>query len=186
MVFPTKQRNWLLDITLKPSVNNKRAIKRVKAISELYLENGIGELGLEQLAKTSGVRLLVIDATGAVWKEYASSKKEHAPIILYAHNAHFTRVLAADQYDINFVKIGKQEVTWLPPNYNFDELNSQNIDGNSITSKEGQVALITENMIYKTRFHECDDDPNQFTNGSVGKAKFIEQCPAMYISFSDA
>ena len=165
--------------TLKPSVNNRRAIKRVKAISDLYLESGIGEVGLAELAKTSSVRLLVIDATGAVWREYTAATKTHTSIILYAHNAHFTRVLAADQYAINFVKIGKQEITWLPPNYNFDELNSQNIDGNSITSKEGQVALVTDDMIYKTRFAECEDYPNQFTNGSVGKAKFVEQCPAM-------
>jgi hypothetical protein len=165
--------------SLPDNRNNRTAIQRVQKIGELYLENGIGELGLAQLAKTSGVRLLVIDATGAVWKEYESAGKTHASMILYAHNRHFKRVLAAEQHLINFIKIGKQEVVWLPKNFNFDKLNAEHIEAQSICSKGGQAALITTDVIYKVEFTDCDVYPESFTDGGVGKAKFLEQCPMM-------
>ena len=41
------------------------------------------------------------------------------------------------------------------------------------------AALITTTIIYKTPFDEHEDYPEAFTDGGVGKAKFLEQNPQM-------
>lgn len=151
-------------------------IKRVKKLSDKYLKDGIDEEGLQLLATTARVELVCMDASRAIWKTF-KSKKEAVKIILYAHNKHFTHILASEVSKINNIKIHHQHIEWKPPNFDFTELNKLYYDGGIIESKGKQVALITEETIYKTIFHESDDYPDAFTDGGVAKAKFIKMCP---------
>lgn len=153
-------------------------IKRVKKLSDKYLKDGIDDEGLQLLATTARVELVCMDASRAVWKTFKSINKA-TKIILYAHNKHFTHVLASDVGSINIIKIKDQHVEWHPPNFDFTFLNKLHYNGCIIESKGRQVALITEEIIYKTTFHESDKYPNAYTDGGVAKAKFIEMCPQL-------
>jgi hypothetical protein len=171
--------------SLKPTDKTKRTIKRVNALNDKYFESGIDDEGLTQLAKTSQVNIVALDASKAVWAKYDADNNKRKTIILYAHNKHFKQVLSADTetaISFNpFNKVNKDNIEWLPYNYNWCEsdLNRRNIDSSRLVSKGRQVALITPTKIYKTQFYQSKEYPDCFTDGGVGKAKFIEQVPMM-------
>jgi hypothetical protein len=162
--------------SLKKNDYNDYTIKRVEKLNDLYLKDGIDDEGLQLLARTSKVELICLDATTNVWREFKS--KMNAPkIILYAHNNHLTRVSASDVGSINIIRVADQEVIWVPPNFNWIELNKENTTGNMMMGKNDQIALITEETIWKSTFEGYEDYPKAFSSGGVGKAKFIEMCP---------
>ena len=164
--------------TLNDTDVNRKRIKRCEKLNTLYFETGIDNEGLTTLAKAACVVLRVMDASKAVWETFGDVNAKRHELILYAHNNHFKHILAAEVKNINTNIFTKdQEVEWVKPDFNYAELNRQFLEAQQIESKGKQVAQITPTLIYKSEFNECEKFPNQFTDGGVGKAKFLEQNP---------
>lgn len=169
-------------LTLKQTITTKRTIKRVEALNEKYLAEGIDDEGMHQLVKTAHVNISAIDSSRAVWRHYTSSKTAKT-LIYYAHEKHFKHLLVADftnSIEFNMMnKINAENIEWLPHNHDYTKLNTQHIEAHRINSKGNQVALVTPEKIYKSKFHQFEQFPDAFTDGGVGKAKFLEQVPHM-------
>jgi hypothetical protein len=57
---------------------------------------------------------------------------------------------------------------------------NKHLDGHIISTKGIPKALITTTTIYKTAFDDQEEFPDAFTDGGVGKAKFLRQNPQMF------
>ena len=86
------------------------------------------------------------------------------------------KLVLAEPVDLKLFK--EQEVKWVSQD-ELETLIPQHLDGHIIQSKGNPKALITTAIIYKTRFDEHEQYPKAFTDGGVGKAKFLEQNPHM-------
>jgi len=170
--------------TKEQTTRTKNMIKKVEALNEKYLEEGIDDEGLQLLAKTAHINISAIDSSRAVWREYRSFKNAKT-FIYYAHEKHFTHLLVADadNIDFNFMNKG-QTIQWMPHNYNYDELNAKFVEAHRICSKGNQVALITPATIYKSKFYQFEEYSDCYTDGGVGKTKFLEQVPHMKTGIS--
>ena len=67
-----------------------------------------------------------------------------------------------------------------------NEYEGEGMSGTPIISKNQLVAYITPEVIYKTKFHEYEKYPDAFTQGGVGKSKFIEQHPEYKYGINDS
>ena len=168
--------------TLNQTATTKRTIKRVKALNEKYSAEGIDDEGMKSLVKTAHVNISAIDSSRAVWRDYKSSKNAKT-FIYYAHEKHFKHLLVADftkSVEFNMMnKVNAENIEWLPHSHDYTKLNTQHVEAHRINSKGNQVALVTPEKIYKSKFHQFEQFPKAFTDGGVGKAKFLEQVPHM-------
>ena len=179
----------------KDSKRKQSTLTKLEQIQEQVKETGVDNALLQKVATLARVNICVYDLTGKVWHKFLS-KVNCKTILLTVHNQHAVvrdNPLLQAQVDatqkkktytftiaepINFELFNEQEVKWVSQ----DELESkisENLDAHIISSKGNHVACITKDTIYKTEFEDHEKYPDQFTDGGVGKAKFLEQVPYM-------
>jgi hypothetical protein len=196
----------VLDVlkNLKQTQQVKRKIKRVNEINNEYLESGIDDAGIQKLANKSEMKLIVKDKIGEVWKEFIpQSKGNHTKLLLVSHNKHIENICDSDDEEEADEMVGLdpdmplkekprdlgQTEFWFDTNEPVIEFannyEATGKEGTAILSKGNLVAYITDNDIYKTKFHQHEIYPECFTSGGVGKAKFIQQHPEFKYGIND-
>lgn len=209
------QRNGIINCackvvldTLKKHKQTDRVKRRIKKINEInaeYLESGIDETGLQVLANKSGIKLIIKDKIGEVWNEFIpQTKGNHMKLLLVSRNNHIEEIYDSDDEEDAIEMVGldpdRNLLACNPRNscqneYWFDtnepvikfanDYETSGKEGTAIISKGNLLAYITENDIYKTKFHEHEIYPECFTSGGVGKAKFIKQHPEFEYGITD-
>ena len=195
-------------LTHLTKTTNKRNTFRIKSVNKLndkYFKSGIGDEGLQELAKVSDCNIVVKDKIRKTWRKFESRKKAKT-LLLVSHNNHLEVESDGDTSDgediegitpeprqmssISVVgdELEKKEDKSIAQDFwcnTTDEVLSwakfyENQNGNEgmpIISRNEMVAYITPDTIYKTKFPEWEIYGECFTSGGVGKAKFIEQHP---------
>lgn len=180
------------------TVVNTRKIDHVNRINAEYLKDGINDTGIQELSDKTKFHLIFKDHSNNVWREFQPVKGRIVKTLVYeAHNNH-SQLVESDPYDSDdedeihevvnidnaifdnpMPKPDDQEVIWFDTKAEtlvaVEELEREGITGKHITSKGALTAYITDDIIYKTKFHQWEDYPKAFTAGGVGKIKFDEQ-----------
>lgn len=170
--------------SLKQDKNTKTIIKHIEDINNEYFKTGIDNEGLKRLAIKTRYDLIVFDKSKNVWATFNSNNRGSKPtsLMILAHNNHLSmttdlRNPIHDMFD--GLRLNEIECKWVDTPNQVDEyareFDTANIEGKPIYSKNILVAYITANLIVKMKFPECEQYPECFTEGSVGKAKFIER-----------
>jgi hypothetical protein len=196
------------------SKRNEFKKKNIMKINKKYLETGIDDEGLQLLADKSYFHLIIYDKSGNRWREFIPRIKGHfKKLLLLSHNNHISN--REDPYDSDdnedqdeefdssttisnntlyidnkFNDDNLSNIEWYDDNkeildYVYEYEKDFSIEGTPIISKGNLIAYITPEKILKTKFYEWEKYPDCFTSGSVGKAKFIEQCPEYKHGVSD-
>jgi hypothetical protein len=167
---------------LKKDKNTNTILKHIEDINKEYFNSGIDSVGLQKLAVKTKYDLVIYDKSKNVWATFKSNKTiRHNPLMILAHNNHlvitkdlsnpihnFMDNLELDKIDIKWVDTTNEVIKFA------NETNDDNIEGKPIYSKNILVAYITANLIVKLKFPECEEFSECFTEGSVGKSKFIK------------
>jgi hypothetical protein len=140
---------------------------------------------IQNLAILAGVRITLFDIIANKWAEFLPSVKSHRKhIILTAHNKHATNYSHTPTYSL------------ISTNPNKDKKIIQFVDNIDITQYPDAIQLsykrdsrvisflTTQTHIIKTKFDECEEYQDQFTDGGVGKSKFLQQHPQFAYSSS--
>jgi hypothetical protein len=195
--------------TLKQTPQVKRRIARTKEVNEKYFTTGINDTGLQLLANKARLILIIEDKLKRVWREFhPQSKGDFTKLLLVSHNNHIENICDSDdeeEEETDFKGLDPD----MPPNYGFyknshskgqtefwfdtneaviefaNDYEATGKEGTAILSKGNLVAYITDNDIYKTKFHQHEIYPECFTSGGVGKAKFIQQHPEFKYGIND-
>ena len=185
------------------SERNKYIIKHINKINEEYFKTGINDEGLKKLADKSRMTLIIKDKIGEIWREFKPNGKDtkQKKLMLLSHNNHISEIYDEDDtmtgtvniqdyndsidIPIDFEKQFTTPDTILPDDIEWFDTTQDLIDrvviyeekeeGKPIISKGELIAYITKNTILKTKFHQYEQYPQCFTNGSVGKEKFKEE-----------
>jgi ATP-dependent DNA helicase PIF1 len=179
----------------KQSKANQSRINQLMAYHHQVRDTGLDNDGIHRVSMIARINIAIYDKCGQLWHKFTTAK-DRKTLLLDVHNSHaevrnnkellqqvynnqqkseFNLVLA-EPVELEIFK--EQEVVWVTP----DELHikiGQHLDGHIISSKGFPKALITTTHIYKTKFDEHEEYPDSFTDGGVGKAKFLEQVPQM-------
>ena len=179
----------------KPSKANQARVDKLLKYHEEVKDMGLDNEGILKVSKMSRINIAIYDHCGKVWHKFVTAK-DRKTLLLDVHNQHaevrndkqllqqvnnaqkknkFELVLA-DPVELEL--FNEQEVKWVTVE-ELTNLITKNLDGHIIQSKGIPKALITTTTIYKTPFDEHEDYPEAFTDGGVGKAKFLEQNPQM-------
>lgn len=184
----------LLQKQKQSQANQKRIDKLLKYHKEVK-DTGLDNEGILKVSKMSRINIAIYDHCGKVWHKFVTAK-DRKTLLLDVHNQHaevrndkqllqqvFTaqkkskfELILAEPIDLELFK--KQAVKWVTDE-ELKTLISKHLDGHIIQSKGIPKALITPNVIYKLPFDEHEEYPDAFTDGGVGKAKFLEQNPHM-------
>ena len=187
----------------KQTNNNKSRINQVMRINETYYKSGINNEGLQLLSNKSQMHLIVKDKLKHIWHEFKpQSKGFHQKVLMFAHNNHLENLSDPEPYDsedeeepetsdligfpiedkLKTLNMNQQEIVWFD---NTDDLvacalpyEQTNTLGHWILSKSEPVGYIASNgTTLKIRYSDYETYPDCFTNGGVGKVKFLEQHP---------
>ena len=184
----------LLQKRKQTKVNQKRISDLLKYHEEIK-DEGLDNEGIALVAKLARINIAIYDHCGKVWHKFVTSEREKT-LLLDVHNQHaqvrndkelleqvynsqkkskFELVLQ-EPVDLELFK--EQDVKWVT-NKELDTQIIENLDGHIIQSKGIPKVLITTSTIYKLPFEEHEKYPDSFTDGGVGKAKFLDQNPSM-------
>jgi hypothetical protein len=156
----------------------KSQIKEVEKINIKYFDDGIDAEGLQLLADKSYVTISIFDQSNTKWGEFkpAGKDKKFARVLLVAHNKHLSTIHDADYiFKDQFLDLTR-EIKWYSDPSELAEIARNNI-GIPVLSKGELVAYQMGDFTHKLKFLEHLEYPKAFTNGGVGKHKFLEQFP---------
>ena len=156
---------------------NERKKKNIMKLNEKYLESGIDDEGLQELADKSLIQLIIKDKLGETWREFKpKAKGNYKKLLLVAHNNHISLEDPYDEDDeeeskefkvvevfdeewkpIELRDKGQQEI-WFDDSQGVvdmaNEYENEGNEGMSIISKGQLMAYITPDVIWKTKFYE--------------------------------
>ena len=179
----------------KKSKSTDKRIHTLELFSQLKSE-GLNNSDIEHVSRVARINIAIFDHCGSIWHKFITDPKRKT-LLLDVRNRHaevrhdpelkkeVDRIQKKSSCDvilddpINTNIFDEQSIQWVDE----EELKKaieDNPAGYPILSKGKNVAIITPDIIYKTRFHESDRFPKAFTDGGVGKAKFLHQNPALY------
>jgi hypothetical protein len=198
---------------LKQHKQTDRQLKKIKAVEKInkqYFETGINDEGLQRLADKSYIHLIIKDKIGEVWREFEpTGNKKGKKLLLLAHNNHISipeelephdsddeeeqqqtyDCIPLDNEEMPKTDFKPEETIWFDNNEQViqkaQEYEREGLEGLPIISKGNLTAYITPEVIYKTKFWQCEEYPTCFTSGGVGKAKFIAQHPEYKYGITD-
>jgi len=179
----------------KPSQANQKRITDLLKYHEEVKDTGLDNEGILNVVKKAKINIAIYDNCDKVWHEFIQDKKlktlllnvhnQHAEVkndkqlLQQVHNAqkkNSYKLVLAEPVELELFK--KQEVEWVTVE-ELTKLIAIHLDGHIIQSKGIPKALITKSTIFKIPFYEHEVYPDAFTDGGVGKAKFLEQNPQM-------
>jgi Icc-related predicted phosphoesterase len=168
--------------SLKEDKNTKTIIKHIEDINNEYFKTGIDNVGLQKLADKTRYDLVVFDKSKNVWATFNCKHKNSKQLMILAHNKHLSMTTDLRNPINNMfdgLKLNEIKCRWVDTPNQVDayaqEFENANIEGKSIYSRGILVGYITANLIVKMKFPECEKYPECFTEGSVGKSKFLEK-----------
>jgi hypothetical protein len=182
----------LLQKQKSTKANQARIDKLLKYHAQV--KDGLNNEGILHVSKLSRINIAIYDHCDKLWHKFVTGKNK--TLLLDVHNNHATvrndeqlkhQVYTHQKkstFDIilaeplNLEVFNEQEVKWVNKE-ELDKLLIKHLDAHIIQSKGTPKALITSTTIYKLPFDEHENYPDSFTDGGVGKQKFLEQNPHM-------
>ena len=156
----------------KISKNFNTYTRRLDEINTRIYELGADAQTVEDIGQALKRSVSVIDIKGNEWVTYKHTAGRESPILISVHNKHAC-LYEKEKHEINW----KAPIEWMDSIPN--ELIINNPTAKLLTNKNDNIALITPEKIYKTKFDEYLDYPMSFSDAGVGKAKFLEAHPFM-------
>ena len=171
-------------LSIKRDKNTDTINKHIMILNEQYLKKGIDELGLQQLADKTRYDLVIYDKSKRIWATFDGKHKKTKKLLMIAHDNHLALTTDFTNPTISFLdnlKLSQIDCVWVDQVAQINDYGKkfaqENVESKPLYSKAQLVALITPELVVKLRFPECEQYPDCFTEGGVGKAKFIEAHP---------
>lgn len=167
----------------------KGKVNKLKKLNKKIIENGDGadSSTLQEIANISKFTISVVDRLQKAWKTF-EVQKSRGTILMEVNGNHLVSkyeeqlkqvnnenaIFSVKYEEVEFNPFKNKEIMW----YNdLSDLSKQFPTADVVISKGDLKAIITNEVIYKKKFHQCEEYPDAFGDGGVGKMKFLEQNP---------